>query len=161
MSDLIVIVFAGEGTAGEALGSVRNVEREGALALSDTAVVAKDRQGRVRIENEWSSGAEVGAVAGGVVGALATFFFPIVGAAVGAGLGALVGSRFETGVDQGFAEDVAEGLKPGSSGLFLLLRREDPAAVVSAFAPYEATVYQTTLRPDFEDSLRWALDDRR
>jgi uncharacterized membrane protein len=161
VSDLLVITFQGEETAGAALHSIRNAEKGGGLALSDTAVIRKDGQGQVHIDNEWSSGAEVGAVAGGAVGALATFFFPIVGAAVGAGLGALVGSKFDTGVDQDFAQDVAKGLAPGSSALFLMLKGEEPAAVVSAFEPYEGTVYQTTLAPDFEDQLRRALNNAR
>ena len=162
MSDLIVITFDGEGTADRALASVRGVERGGGFGLDDTAVVAKDRAGKVRVRNEWSSGAEAGAVAGGLLGAVVTFFFPPVGAAVGAGLGALVGSRSETGVDQRFVEDVAAALKPDSSALFLMTKEGgDAAAVVAAFNPVQGTVYQTTLSPDFEDSLRRALAGTR
>ncbi len=158
MSDLIVITFDGEGTADRALASVRGVERGGGFGLDDTAVVAKDRAGKVRVKNEWSSGAETGAVAGGLLGALVTFFFPPVGAAVGAGLGALLGSQFQSGVDQDFVADVGAALKPDSSALFLITKEGgDAAAVVAAFNPFEGTVYQTTLALDFEDSLRRAL----
>lgn len=158
MSDLIVITFDGEGTAERALASVRDVERGGGFGLDDTAVIAKSPTGTVRVKNEWSSGAEVGAVTGGLLGALVTFFFPPVGAAVGAGLGALVGSRFETGVEQRFVDDVAAALTPDGSALFLVVKDgEHAAAVVSAFNPFKGTVYQTTLAPDFEDSLRRAL----
>ena len=158
MSDLIVITFDGAGTADQALASVRGVERGGGFGLDDTAVVAKNRAGAVRVKNEWSSGAETGAVAGGLLGAVVTFFFAPVGAAIGAGLGALDGSQFETGVDQRFVEDVGTALKPDSSALFLMVKGgEDAAAVVAAFNPFQGTVYQTTLAPDFEDSLRRAL----
>src|SRR5918997_2208193 len=105
MSDLIVVTFEGEGTADQVLATVRGVEHGGGFGLDDTAIVAKSRDGAVRVKNEWSSGAETGAVAGGLLGALVTFFFPPIGAAVGAGLGAFVGSRFETGVDQRFVDD--------------------------------------------------------
>lgn len=158
MSDLIVIAFDGEGTAIRALASVRGVERGGGFGLNDTAVVAKNRAGAVRVKNGWSSGAETGAVAGGLLGAVVAFFFPPVGATVGAGLGALVGSRFETGVDQRFVEDVGAALKPDSADLFLIVKGGDAAAaVVAAFKPFAGTVYQTTLSTDFEDSLRRAL----
>lgn len=158
MSELIVVTFDGEGTADHVLATVRGVEHGGGFGLDDTAVVAKSRSGAVRVKNEWSSGAETGAVAGGLLGAVVTFFFPPIGAAVGAGLGALVGSRFETGVDQRFVEDVGAALQPDTSALFLIVKDGgDAAAVVAAFNPYKGKVYQTTLGPDFEDSLRRAL----
>ena len=92
MGDLIVITFDGEGTADRAMASVWGVER-GGVGLDDTAVVAKNRAGKVRVKNEWSSGAENVDVAGGFLGAPVTFFFPPVDAAIDAGLGALVGNR--------------------------------------------------------------------
>src|SRR5215213_6258356 len=100
MSDLIVIKFDDEDSAVRAMKSVRAVERGGGFGLTDTAVIVKEESGSVRVNNEWSSGAETGAVVGGVLGAMTTLFFPPLGAAVGAGLGELVGSRFETGVDK-------------------------------------------------------------
>lgn len=158
MSNLIVITFEGEETAAEAMANVRTVERAGGLGLTDTAVIAKDPSGQVHVKNEWSSGTETGALVGGVLGAMVTFFFPVAGAAVGAGAGAYIGSKIDPGVDGKFVDDVAAGLKPGDSALFLMLKDgSDPAAVVSAFGPFKGTVYQTNLSTDFEDSLRRAL----
>jgi len=158
MSDLIVIKFNGADTAERALASVRDVQGSGALGLNDTAVVSSDAAGNVRVRNEWSSGAETGAVIGGFVGALVTFLFPPAGAAVGAGFGALIGSKLQTGVEKGFVEDVAESLTPNTSALFLIVKSGSAAdAVVTAFRTFEGTVYQTTLSPDLEDSLRRAL----
>lgn len=158
MSNLLVITFEGEETAGEAMANVRAVERAGALGLTDSAVIAKDASGKVHVKNEWSSGTEAGALVGGVIGAMVTFFFPIAGAAVGAGAGAYVGSKLDPGVDGKFVDDVAAGLQPGNSALFLMLKDDsDPTALVSAFGPFKGTVYQTTLSTDFEDSLRRSL----
>lgn len=158
MSDLIVVTFEGEETAAEAMANVRTVQHAGGLGLTDTAVIAKDADGNVQVKNEWSSGTETGAVVGGVVGAMVTFFFPVVGAAVGAGAGAYVGSKIDPGIEGKFVDDVAAGLQPGHSALFLLVKDgSEPAAVVSAFGPFKGTVYQTTLSSDFEDSLRRSL----
>jgi uncharacterized membrane protein len=105
-----------------------------------------------------SSGTETGAVVGGVLGAMVTFFFPIAGAAAGAAAGAFVGSRIDPGVDGKFVDDVANGLAPGSSALFLMVKDgSDPAALIAAFGAFRGTVYQTTLSTDFEDSLRRSL----
>jgi uncharacterized membrane protein len=158
MSNLVVITFEGEETAAEAMANVRTVERAGGLGLTDTAVITKDGAGKVHVKNEWSSGTEKGAVVGGVLGAMMTFFFPLAGAAVGAGAGAYIGSKIDPGVDGKFVDDVAAGLRPGNSALFLMLKDEsNAAAVVAAFGPFKGTVYQTTLSTDFEDSLRRSL----
>src|SRR5262245_15184115 len=73
MSQLVVITFDDEEQAGRALQSIRQVERQGQLKLNDTAVVVKDKEGRVHTKNEVSSATETGAVIGGVIGGLLTF----------------------------------------------------------------------------------------
>src|SRR5262245_38050427 len=159
MSDLIVITFEGENTAAEAMASVRTVERAGGFGLTDSAVISKDAIGEVHVRNEWSSGTETGAVVGGILGGMLTFFFPIAGAAVGAGAGAYIGSRLMPGIDGKFVDDVANGLAPYSSAIFLLVKDgSDPAALIAAFGAFKGTVYQTTLSTDFEDSLRRSLN---
>lgn len=158
MSDLIVIKFDGADTAERALASVRDVQGSGALGLNDTAVISSDADGNRRVKNEWSTGAEAGAVVGGFLGALVTFVFPPAGAAVGAGFGALIGSKLQTGVEKEFVDDVAKSLAPNTSALFLVVKSGSAAdAVVTAFRPFEGTVYQTTLSPDLEESLERAL----
>ena len=159
MSNLIVITFPGEETAAEAMANVRTVEHAGGFGLTDSAVISKNAAGEVHVKNEWSSGTETGAVVGGVVGAMVTFFFPIAGAALGAGAGAYIGSRLDPGVDGKFVDDVANGLAPGNSAVFLMVKDgADTAALVSAFGGFKGSVYQTTLSPDFEDSLRRSLN---
>jgi uncharacterized membrane protein len=79
MADLVVVTFDIESDAREALHALRALEKEGVLHLTDTAVVAKDLDGKVHVKNEWSSGTEIGAVVGGAVGLLTSFFFPVAG----------------------------------------------------------------------------------
>jgi uncharacterized membrane protein len=47
VSQPVVVTFDGEETAAEALRGVRTVEKAGALAPSDTAVVVENREGTV------------------------------------------------------------------------------------------------------------------
>ena len=157
MSNLVVITFDQEGTAEQALEAIRQIEKANQIKLSDTAVIVKDAAGEVKVKNEWSSGTETGAVVGGVLGLMTSFIFPVVGTVAGAALGGFVGSKFDTGVDKKFVEDLSNSLTPGSSALFLLIKQGSPDAGVAAMEPFEGTVYQTTLSPDLEDSLRRAL----
>jgi uncharacterized membrane protein len=157
MSQLVVITFDDEEQAGRALQSIRQVERQGQLKLNDTAVVVKDKEGRVHTKNEVSSATETGAVVGGVIGGLLTFFFPPAGAALGAAAGAGVGALMDQGVERKFVKDVQTSLQPGTSALFVIAREGNPDAAIAALEPYKGTLLQTTLDSELEESLRRAL----
>lgn len=157
MSDLVVLSFARAEEAGEAMRSIRQVERNGRIHLEDTAVVTKDADGKVRVNNEVSGATEKGAVAGAILGPLLMFLFPIAGIAIGAGAGALIGRMFDTGVDGKFVKEVKENLSPGTSALFLVIRNGEATALVSALRAYEGEVLQTTLSSELEEEIRRAL----
>jgi len=158
MGDLVVIAFDHEDDARRALAEMRVLEGHGVLQLTDTAVVAKDADGAVHVKNELSSGTETGAAVGGAIGLLTSFLFPVVGTAVGAAAGAYVGNQIAgDSVDEGFVKDVGKALQPGTSALFLMIRRSDAAALRAALEPYEGRVYQTTLSEDLKASLDRAL----
>ncbi|MCC6313538.1 MAG: DUF1269 domain-containing protein [Thermomicrobiales bacterium] len=158
MAELIVIAFDKEDDAAEALRNMRALEGHSALRLTDTAVVAKDPDGKLRVRNEASSGAEAGAVVGGAIGLLTTFLFPVVGTMAGAAVGAWAGSKLGgNAVDGTFVEDVGKQLEPGKSALFLMVGSADAAGLRAALEPYRGRVYQTTLSTDVEDALNSAL----
>jgi len=69
-----------------------------------------------------ASGAVSGAFWGMLIGWL--FLMPVAGAAVGAAGGALGGSLIDVGInDEDMRTQANEALKPGTAGLFLLIRR--------------------------------------
>jgi uncharacterized membrane protein len=157
MSQLVVITFDDEEQAGRALQSIRQVERQGQLKINDTAVVVKDKQGRVHTKNEVSSATETGAVVGAIIGGILTFMFPPAGAAIGAAAGAGVGALMDQGVDGGFVREVQASLQPGTSALFVLAREGNPDAAIAALEPFKGKLLQTTLDSEAEESLRRAL----
>ena len=143
MSQLAVITFDDEESAGKAMANLRQVEKAGALKINDTAVIVKDKQGKVHTKNEVSSASETGAVVGGIIGGMLTFMFPPPGAAIGA---RRVGHR---GLDQrgrgrqlrarGAGGHGARHLRPlhrGPSG--------NASAVTAALEPFKGTLRQTT-----------------
>jgi uncharacterized membrane protein len=158
MQQLIVITFDNPDDAGNALKSLRQIEKSGHLHLNDTAVVVKDAEGKTHVKNEVSSGTETGAVIGGLLGPFLFFAFPLAGIAFGAGAGALIGKLFDTGVDQKFVKDVRAALEPNNSALFIVGDKGDPNAVLAALRPYKGKVHQTTLSPELEEQLRHALE---
>jgi uncharacterized membrane protein len=156
MSDLLVIVFNDENQASDALAALRRLEHAGAIHFKDTAVLAKDHAGKLKVKNEVSSATETGAVAGGMLGLLLTFMFPVFGIAVGAAAGAAIGAALGDGIDRGFVKELSQKMEPGSSALFLLIAEAQPA-VADALKPFSGKVYQTTLDRDVEERLERAL----
>lgn len=157
MSELVVIAFDAEADAASALARLRDVQKAGHIRIEDTAVVSKDPSGKVNVKNEWSSGAEVGAVVGGAIGLLTSFMFPIVGTLAGAAAGGWLGSKFREGVDQKFVDDVSASLEPGKSALFVIVRSWNPDAFTSAVVGHQGEVLHSTLSPQFLESLHQAL----
>jgi uncharacterized membrane protein len=157
MTNLVVITFENETDAGEALKSLRGIEKVGQMAIEDTAVIVKDQSGKPHVQNEVSGAVETGAVVGGTLGLMLSFLFPVAGIAIGIGGGALVAKVMQTGVDGSFVKDLEEELQPGTSALFIMGRGSNHEAVRAALDPFKGKVYQTNLSSELEDELRRIL----
>jgi uncharacterized membrane protein len=162
MSNLVVIVFENEEDAGKVRESVRQLQRQNLLSLDDSAVVVKDANGKVKVQNEMDRGIKIGAIGGGLIGLMLGFiFFPLSGLILGTLGGALVGKMTDLGVDQKFVKEVETAMHPSTSAIFLLVRQADPNAALAALKPYKGTLYHTSLSTEAEESLRRVLDDRQ
>ena len=157
MSDLIVIAFENESDGPAALQTLRSVAHQTELRIDDAAVVVKDADGKVRVQDQVSSATKMGAVGGGAVGLLVFMMFPIAGIAAGAAGGALVGHMLDRHVDKEFVKEVSDSLAAGTSALYVLVKDGDPRALVGALGKFRGKVLQTTLDPELERSLESEL----
>lgn len=157
MSNLIVMTFNTLDEAGKVRQTLRELEQAGRLHLDDAAVIRKDADGKLDVDNEVDRGVKTGAIGGGILGLVLSFVFPLAGVVVGAAGGALSGRMVDLGVDQQFVQDVSASLQPNSSALFVIVRDADPTIAIAALEPYQGTLYHTTLDPSVEEELRHAL----
>ena len=157
MSNLIVMTFNTRDEAGKVRQTLRELEHAGRMRLDDAAVIHKDAEGKLDVDNEVDRGVKTGAIGGGILGLVLSFFFPLAGLVVGAAGGALVGRMADLGIDPQFVEDVSASLQPNSSALFVIVRDADPTVAIAALRPYQGTLYHTTLEPAVEEELRNAL----
>lgn len=158
MSNLIVLTFDDMNEAGQVRESVKKQEKLGTISLDDSAVVVKDEKGKVHVKNQMDRGVKIGAVGGGLLGLLiAGLFFPVAGIAIGILGGMGVGALADVGIQKSFVKEVSEAIKPGTSALFLIIRESDPNAALAVLRPYKGEVYQTSLDPEDEESVRDAL----
>jgi uncharacterized membrane protein len=158
MSNLTVVMFEDEETAGKLRETIRQGERAAKINVDDAAVVVKDANGKIHVKHETDKGVVAGAVGGSFLGLLlASAFFPLAGIITGAVGGALVGKMAKDGVDRDFAKEVADALEPGSSALFVVTHDSDPTYVRAMLKSYEGEIYHTTLDSETEEAIRAAL----
>jgi uncharacterized membrane protein len=76
---------------------------------------------------------------------------------VGAASGALVGTLTDYGIDDGMMRSLSQQLQPGTSALFVLVRRVTADKVLDEVRGFGGTVLQTSLSHEQEARLKEAL----
>lgn len=161
MSNLIVIVFDDEATAFEMRTALVKMQKEYLIEMEDAVVVTKNDAGKVQLHQAVNLTA-AGAVGGGFWGTLIGLLFlnPLLGAAVGAGAGALSGLMSDIGIDDKQMKEIGQSFTPGSSALFVLIRKATTDKVLDGLKEFagKGKVFQTSLSKTDEASLRAALE---
>ena len=158
MSDLVVIGFDTEHKAFEMRAELVKLQKEYLIEMEDVVVVTKDDKNKVKLHqalNLTAAGAVGGAFWGTLIGMI--FLNPLVGAAVGAGAGALGGKLKDLGISDKFMKELGETITPGSSALFVLVRKVTPDKVLDALKNFEGKVLKTSLTKDKEEELQQVL----
>lgn len=109
------------------------------IDLEDACVVVHDQNGKVRLKQAVGL-VGVGALTGGAWGSM---WDPLIGllclnplagllsgSAFGAGAGALSAALVDYGIDDEFIRSLGSTIQPGSSALFVLVRRATPDRVL-------------------------------
>ena len=159
MSNLVVIGFEDEHTAFEMRAELVKLQKDYLIEMEDVVVVTKDEKGKVKLHQAVNLTA-VGAVGGSFWGMLIGMIFlnPLLGAAVGAGAGALSGKLRDIGIDNNFIKELGETITPGSSALFVLVRKSTPDKVLEELKGFKGKILKTSLTADKEEAWREALE---
>lgn len=157
MSNLVVVGFNNAADAFQMRGALAQMQAQYLIEMEDVVVVTRDPNGAVQLHqamNLTTAGAVSGAFWGSLIGLL--FLNPLLGAAVGAGSGALAGKLADIGINDQFMKDLSATLTPGSSALFVLVRKSTPDKVLEGLKAFSGRgrVLQTSLSKDKEDELR-------
>jgi uncharacterized membrane protein len=161
MSTLVAVVFNDEATAFEMRAALARMQRPYLLEMEDAVVVTRDPDGKTKLHQAVSltgAGAVSGAFWGMLIGLL--FLNPLLGAVLGAGAGAIAGKFRDIGLDDKMMKDIGDSLTPGSSALFVLLRKVTADKVLEGLKSFvgKGKVFQTSLNKDDEKDLREALE---
>ena len=115
MNKMIVAVFDREAAAYDGLSALKDLHRDGDISLYSSAVIVKDKSGKIEIKQSADSG-PVGTAVGLLTGSLIGILGGPAGMAVGASFGGFVGlisDLDKTGVGMTFLDDVSKTLTAG------------------------------------------------
>jgi uncharacterized membrane protein len=157
MSDLIVVGFKDEFKADEVMNELRRLQSEYLVDLEDAAIVVRNQEGKVKIKQAQELVA-AGAISGSYWGVLlSVLFFNPIFALVGAAAGALSGALSDIGIDDNFMRDLGSTIEPGTSAIFVLVRKSTPDRVLADLSKFEGKVLRTSLSKEDEAKLQAAL----
>ena len=159
MSDLIAITFDSKDKAQAALARAGQLQKSHLLELGDAVIVSKDENGKVSLQqsiNTTAMGAASGSLWGTLIGLL--FLNPLLGLVAGAASGALGGYLTDIGIDDTFMKEMGDKLTPGTSALFVLVRKATPDRVIPELKELGGQVFTTSLSAEDEGRLREALE---
>ncbi len=159
MSELIVIGYNNLFEAEEVRLKLVKMQQDYLIDLEDAVVAVKNADGKVKLNQAYQLTA-AGAISGGFWGALIGLLFlnPLLGAVVGASAGAISGALTDVGINDDFMKELSETLKPGTSALFVLVRKVTPDKALDELQGTGGKVIKTSLSHDDEAKLQAALD---
>jgi uncharacterized membrane protein len=158
MSTLVVVGYDEPYKAEEIRLKLKKQQSEYLLDLEDAVVAVKDEKGKVKLHQSVNLTA-AGALSGGFWGSLIGLIFlnPILGFAMGAAAGAASGALTDLGIDDNFMKELAASMTPGSSTLFVLVRKSTPDKVLEELKGSGGRVLKTSLSHEDEAKLQAAL----
>jgi uncharacterized membrane protein len=159
MSTLVVIGYDDEFKAEEVRLKLRKLQKDYLIDLEDAVVAVKNDKGKVKLHQAVNLTA-AGAIGGGFWGSLIGLIFlnPLLGAAVGATAGAVSGALTDVGINDKFMKELADAMNPGSSALFVLVRKATPDKVLEEVEGTGGKILKTSLSHDDEAKLQAALN---
>lgn len=152
---MLVVTFNTERNAYEGLDALKDLEEKGDIALYATAVLTKDKGGKVMIKQSADQG-PVGTAVGMLTGTAVGMLAGPVGAAIGGSVGSMVGALSDVenlGVGSQFLNDVSELLIPGKTVVLAEIEEDWVTPVDTKIAQLGGHVMRQPRFEVFEDQL--------
>jgi uncharacterized membrane protein len=159
MTTVTALKFSTAEGADQAVGRIRDLQKQHLLNLHDAAIVSwpagKKSPGTRQLVDLVSVGAVGGMFWGLLLGLI--FFTPLFGIAIGAAFGALGGAFRDYGIDDDFIKRIRASVTEGTSALFLMTSDAVIDRVAEAMKDVKFELIATNLSKEQEQKLREAF----
>jgi uncharacterized membrane protein len=155
MNKMLVAVFDTEPAAFEGLSALRDLHRDGDITLYASAVLVKEKTGKINVKQEDDDG-PVGTAVGLLTGSLIGILSGPAGLAVGASLGGLTGFLCDldrSGVGATFLDDVSKTLTSGKAAVVAEVEEGWTTPVDTRVQKLGGTVFRRSRSEVVEDQL--------
>ncbi len=156
----VVVTCPGRETAGDALKTLRQVEKEHLVSVVDAIAVSKNRHGKVKLMQSKGATGGKGSIAGGVLGLIVGLVAggPVALALMGAVAGGVAGKYLDTGLKDRVMKQLGEELKPEDSALCVLIENADWAVLQARMARFDGEVLVSELSDEAIKALEKLAD---
>jgi len=161
MSELVVAGFKGEFTADEVLLDLLKLKQSHLIDLDYAVVASRRDDGTVTVKSnnvlvhaDTTAGCQWGIIVGGLAGL-------IIGGIIGAAIGETVKVLRQVGIKDDFVKEVSETLEPGSSAIFIRVRKSLTDKVVEELKKFNAKLLRSSLDITKEAKLIKDLEQNR
>jgi uncharacterized membrane protein len=155
--ELVIRVFDDSDKAYGALEFVEGLRKQRIIKVLNAAILVKDQDGQVSIQDtkeiDAKKGRLMGAIIGGLVGLLAGPGGAVVGALVGLATGGAAGKYVDEGFDDKFLANLHEHLQPGKSALVLLMEHQWVHKAAESMSDLGGMVFQQTITDTLVEDL--------
>jgi uncharacterized membrane protein len=155
---LLLAVFEEEDMAGRALKALKQAKKSHNITLKAAAVVWRDEDNEMHIEETADPDGPRGALAGGALGAVIGLVggpgTAIVGGAAGALVGGLTAEVIDSGIPDRSLQVIGQSLKPGTSAVVAIIDDEWAAQTEQILAKAGARVLTGTLQAVIAEQLQ-------
>ena len=152
--ELLAAVYPNEEHAKTTLDMLVAMHKNVTITLIDAAMVTKDDDGKIHVEETAELTTRKGAKRGAIVAGVFGLIFPpslIASVLVGGGVGALAGKLCDTGINSDQIKDIADKIEPGKAAVIALTEGEFGPQVQMALTGYEGTLL---IQAVSEDTLK-------
>jgi uncharacterized membrane protein len=160
MAELVAIVYPKEEIASKVMEKLKELTKLYLIELEDAVYVTKNKDGEVKLHQSidlTGAGAVGGAFWGMLIGLL--FFMPLGGMIIGAIAGAIGGKLADFGIEDDFAKSLANEMSPGSSAVFMLVRKVTLDKVEPELAKFGGKLLHTSLSKEMEEKLQASINE--
>jgi arylsulfatase len=132
--DVLIAVYLVPDLAQEDFEAFVKLAEDGTITTNGVALVTKDADGEVTVQETGDHLGRKGAKLGGGVGLVVGLFAPplLAATAIGAAAGGIMGKIARKRVQSGIGEKMDEALPPGSAGIIAIYEHDDADAVAGA-----------------------------